>query len=366
MRIKEKKKIESKLNIYRCGLDNGCSVIPDKFSKKYNLKLLLYYLIIIVLSPVQKLDDRVFFINGKAQNKMKTPMDNIEKVCRGFSRNSILENVRSKNICTPLKKNERFTILLKSIAQFIKNKKKIFFLGTWIEFNYIYYFVQKAECNMLYSRGHYDEITTWMSYSCKLFKKNFIIIQHGIVLEKIKIPNKLYVSEMFCFDKYSIKIFHDNYIENSDTCKFYIQPFMSSVNFEMIEKKNRCIYVGLAEQCNKQWIEEILHILKEVKCDVKVVIMLHPLSKNLYDEDDVIIEKNKKIGNIDFLITDNSTLLLDYYSYDKGIKLGYTSADARKTFSDYEFMYLDSKQTIKQWIESNIKEECDEESIYCC
>ena len=190
-----------------------------------------------------------------------------------------------------------------------------------------------------------------------------MLYQHGIVLPTIKIPYKINYSKVYVFDRYSQQIFRDCYVSNTK-CEYKIYDFKPSFDFQVIaNKKQDIFYIGIAEQSNPKWVESILDEIEKEFTDVKYVcyIMLHPNSNYQYVRKNVFTTREKYI-NIDVLITDFSTLPLDYYRQNKDVKIIFTK-DV-KCFMDYPFIKCIYVPELGKVV-MELKGKKDEEVIYC-
>ena len=84
--------------------------------------------------------------------------------------------------------------------------------------------------------------------------------------------------------------------------------------------------------------------------------MLHPLSKNKYNE---LLQENihvtyKKIINLDLLIMDYSTLALDYFWANSLIDIIYTNKQGIETLKDYPFQYVETENELKKLVKFNV------------
>lgn len=339
---------------YNRGMNNRETVLKLKISNKRKVKILLYNIVVMFCSPqIGSEFDRIYFVNGKSQEYFNLDLENITKISHGNVYTNAKQFFLKPTLYSIYNRWERIAILFNAVKIYKKNKIKIGDFSSWFEYVVLEYFMHDAAFNEIIARGHYDEYATWIGLLAeeKLFK--YSIFQHGVEVDDVKVRSKIFCNNLFAFDKYSIEIFKKNIIKN-ESCNYFLHDFPPSVLFESIVRTSDLFYIGIAEQCNKDWINRILKILSGVQ-GICIILMLHPLSREKYKKDSRIIMTDKKILNIDLLITENSTLTLDYYRKRKDIRIIYTSVDSYNTFSEYPFILCETEKEIITLIMKGMK-----------
>ena len=177
-------------------------------------------------------------------------------------------------------------------------------------------------------------------------KFDLSIYQHGVVLRSVTIPHRIYCSYLYGFDSYSLEIFKANYIRNPD-CRYEVYPFGPSISFDRLEREDGSFYVAIAEQYNPEWANQVIELVHRLLPCAKIIVMLHPYSKISYASQPGVVEEGaKKYININLLLTESSTLALDYYRADKSLPIMYTAASATECFAGYPFIYAGNIGTL--------------------
>lgn len=354
------------INNFQNGIENAFTVIPNKFKKTRQIKLCIYYLLLFLFLPYKKIiANSVFFINGKSQRRMKFGYSHIadENIYHGFCYRSIREIRKLNTIVTPIKRSERLQLVVYVFRTYKIVKPLGFTL--WLEYNVFAFGLRNIGMSTVYSRGHYDEITTWISGFANLYGFNFDIYQHGVVMNNLCIPHKIKCNHFWAFDKYSIKVFTSNFFDISH--KAVVYNFTSSVDFEVLKREKGKIYIGIIDQCNKEWIDMIIESVRKSLNNCIFVVMLHPLSKHKFLRKDkgILIERDKKFLNLDYVLTESSTLIIDYYRDTGSIPVFFTSNSMKECFSEYPFQYIELEK-VGETIERMERNKIYEKSIYCC
>ena len=330
-------------HIYLKGVENRYAVENGRVTKKGNIQRIIYYIIVSLMAPKRNsVNDKILFVNGKSQRKFNFDYPEAQKVFRGFGE-EILHSIRNDfYLVTPFSRARRFNLFFKALRTYKKTEEGDF-LSLWLDFISVHEFLKKVKPKVLISRGHIDEFTTWFGEFARIYNYRFDVYQHGVMgcSNTAIIPHKLYYSSFYAFDNYSIGFFKENFIGNAD-CKYQVYDFLPSVKFEKIQKKQGRIYVGIGEQKNEDWVFEVVRQLQKCQPTPYIIIMKHPLSSGNYSMfQDVQVETSKKYSNIDFFITQNSTLAIDYYRANKEVNVIYTDESAKGCFSDYNFIFVE-------------------------
>ena len=321
-------------DIYMFGIENESAVSSHKRSFLEKFSIVLYYLGLVLFCRVDRNKYKSFyFVGGTAEFKWKT-LESADKMLYRGSPRKIGDLRGLYTFVSPFSRRKRISTFFQALKRFQKDDRDYF--ARRLEFCFLSRFVREVKPKKLITRGHFDCMTTWMSLLMEEQGGDLVIYQHGVVNNAVKIPNKLSVAEFHGFDNYSIETFRNLYVKEGTKCSIF--PFCSNVCFRDIPKNGRLI--GIAEQLNPKWVESVVASINRAFDDVQIVIMLHPLSSRKYALKNCISIKDFKVGNIEALITESSTLAIDYYYHDNSIKVFYTSADMKDCFSDYPFIYF--------------------------
>lgn len=339
---------EELFEIYNRGKKNKIAVSPEVANSiTREIKVIGYYILLMFASPFQKIDSEINYVNGGKTQYLDIENEPIQRVYRGYIYLSLLDFKMYKSFWSGIPYFLRGYIFIKSIYLYFKNGFKDKDLGSWLEFYILYNFFKKNKISKVVTRGHYDEVNTWMGEFSKCFDFSLVLFQHGIVLSDIHIPYKIFYSEVYVFDRYSKKIFRNNYVSNPE-CKYELYKYKASCEFKTIlDKRENTIYIGIVEQCNPNWVRFIIRQIEENYENniYKCYVMLHPNSLFKYEGNNIECTR-EKFSNIDVLITDFSTLALDYARENYKVKIIYT----RKTecFQDYSFYYCENEDSINE------------------
>lgn len=340
------------------GIENRHAFGKGAFSKKRTVKMLLYYILIAIFSPYDKRRyNKAFFVAGKSHRNWDFQVDTQITVYRGFCYRSVSELWKLYTVLSPYRRFERLVILTNMVSVYLKNKKDIVYLSAWLEYTAFNLFFKKLKLTDFTARNHFDEFATWFGIFAQQYGFKLHMYQHGVVYDSIVLPHKIYCDEFYAFDNYSIRAFRNNYHGNPD-CKYTVYPFPASISFDEVEQDAGVLHIGIAEQHNPQWAEKVIAIASSVP-DSRTFVMLHPLSDCNYGGEGVSLEKSRKIRNLDVLITDSSTLAIDYYREMPDIKVLFTSALIKNCFADYPFVFVEDLDRLKEYLLAMKKEKQD-------
>ena len=338
------------IEAYRWGIDNKIACHDDYLleQKKRSAKLITYYLVICVINKNKKIGNRVTLLNGMSQKdnaeSKKLPLN----VFRGKWFNSICELRNGTTIVSPFSLTERINILYQAITSARAKKIDIEETGPWLDFYFLVSFLSRQFIKTVNGRGHYDQNATWLGFLSRIIGYEYNIYQHGVVSKKVDVPHKFPCDKVFVFDNYSANVFKNNIILNDD-CQYEVIDFSPSVKFQKIEKNQPYIYIGLVEQNDPNWINNMVKLLQNN--NVIIYVMKHPLTDYHYQSTENIIVTDKKILNLDLIVSYNSTLVLDYIraGYSKDIVI--TDAKNAEIFADYDQVQLvTDEKVLKQKI----------------
>ncbi len=351
--------MEKKLmEIYQCGIENLISISDNGKIKKENIfrhiKILIFYFLLIIFNKKKdNLPDEVYINRGVNETHLIPFQYNKSSIIlRGKAFKSIVEFIENPSFVSMYCRAERIKININIVKEYIKNRKEIKHLSMWIEFCWIVKFIQRSNVKCIASCGHYDEITTWIALLSEIFYFKTVIIQHGFISSKIKLAHKIPCDEVVAFDNKSLNTFKQHIISN-ENCIYKVEkkPF---IQFQNLNRHMGYKYIGIIEQCNKEWVNNIIKVIETLKMkNIIFVILLHPLSSFKYVNevgDSKIIITRKKISNLDLLIMECSTLAIDYYTAKIDIPILFTSADGVENLSEYPFVYVQSDKILLEMI----------------
>lgn len=337
--------MQNKKNIFLKGIANLRAIgKTEQFSLKSSIKIFLFYVYICAVAKPQKIDGNIFFINGCSEAKRDSPTgEKYNRIyIRKFSSNT---NILSKmpSLVALISIKDRITTILKSL---ISTPKGGHYLGRWLEYQLLSVMLEKHNIKKVSSFGHYDEFTYWLTEICKERSIYYTMYQHGIVMDSITVPNKINCDEIHVYNKYSEKIFRNRIIKKS-TCKYIVDGFKSNINFKKISKEKGMNYIGIVDQTFPEWLNFVVRSILEINNFIPVV-MLHPLSQeNILGRGNNIIETRDKYDNLDCIISDFSTLILDYVSIGYSGPIVCTNKGACEgIFGEYNLHYI-SKEDLK-------------------
>ena len=355
--IEEKFDFHKHFALFDHGIQNRLLFGASPFTKARNLKICLYYLLIAIFSPCKKGNPgSVYFIAGKGERNWKFEAEeNADvKLYRGFCYNSFRELWQLYTVFSPFNRFERFAILVNMISVYLKNKKDVQYLSAWLEYSAYNCFFQRTKLHTFTARNHFDEFATWFGSFAQMYEFRFCVYQHGVVYDSVVLPHKIHCDHFYAFDNYSIGAFRKCYHGNPE-CQYEVYPFGSSVAFEEIQREPGKLYIGIAEQRNPKWTEQVIALTQKIPF-AQVFVMMHPLSDANYNAENISLEKSRKILNLDLLITENSTLALDYYRAYPQIRVAFTSELIRNCFADYPFTYVQSFEEMEKLLNTVAKE----------
>lgn len=336
--------------IYKKGSENKY-YITNGASRTFKRQLFSigFYIVSLFVSPRKEIPPVFSYVNGNKKKYADIEIGNLSNVYRGYMGNGFKEWRESLTFWSPFTRKERMFILIKTINLYLEKKLHGDFAG-WFEFNIIYTFCKKSSIKKLITRGHYDDINMWLGELSKIYNFEIEMYQHGIVLSEIKIPHKIHYSTVYVFDEYSRNVFTKNYVSNAN-CIYKIYDYKPSCKFEFIKNFNKsCIYIGIGEQCNPKWTQEMINIIEKTYHDInyKVFVMLHPNSQYEYNAKNVEVCRIKYY-NIDILLTEFSTLPLDYYRSKSDARVIFTLQT--DCYCNYPFVLCNTEEMIVKELE---------------
>ncbi len=337
------------IGIYNIVLqNNGYLEKKVKFLKK--IKMGAYITANMILNSYDKSrPEYIHIVAGKSELRL-IQYKNFEDIYYGDTQKNLKDLLYQKTLFSYFTRKERLMIFVNAILIFFKNRSIKGPVVYWIDFLFWNEFLNVSNAKILLSNGHYDRLTTSLSYLCKSKKILFHMRQHGIILANGMIPNKIFCDKLYVFDERNKLCFKNSIIRNMD-CEYIIE-YKNNVRFSTFNKKGRL--VGIIENPCFEMKKIINCVINYYGSDTMILIMLHPLSKERdYKE---FKRKNvefisQKIWNIDLLISATSTLAYDY------IRNGFTK---KILFVDLNGLFPEYKNTFGNLVYLNDLEGLEE------
>ncbi len=319
---------------------------PEQLSLKASVKFFAFYCYLCFISKKRNISSNVFIINGYPEAKRNDPTEKRFKrvYLRKFS-NNYKELKDFTSLPSLLEKKDRIKVLFRAFTSLPHGGH---FLGRWFEFLLLTEVFKRGKIKRLCSFGHYDELSFWLTELCKYYKIYYVMYQHGIVLSDIHIPNKLFCNEIHLYNYFSKSVFENSVIKNKN-CVYKIDGFVSNISFKKLEKDDKKKYIGIVDQTFPSWLNNVTNIVTKISGCVAVVL-LHPLTdNNVYENRDNIIVTRDKYDNLDAIISDFSTLILDYISIGYTKKIICTNESVcENVFAEYGLRYISEEKLYEE------------------
>lgn len=334
--------MENNKEIFLKGIENLSAIgRKEQLGITTSIKILVFYIILCILAEYQNSGKKLFFINGIPEVKRKDPTDGTYNriYVRKFSL-KFKDLVNWTSLPSLLTRQKRFGAVIYALFHQPKGGHN---LGRWIEFTLLAKIFQTYSLDKVASFGHYDEFTYWLTSLCEEKGVHYTMYQHGITMDSIQVPNKIYSNKVHIYNQYSENVFKTKIIGFSE-CEYIVDGFKTNIHFSQIRKESGKKYIGIIDQTFPDWIKQVTAAVSEIE-DCVAVIMLHPLTKVGYfkeDENKKIVETREKYDNLDCIISDFSTLVLDYLSMGYDAPIVCTSKDAVEgLYKEYSLQYID-------------------------
>lgn len=323
-------------NCFIKGVENKKSLIGNNLRNKviHKFKLFTYMLFTAVFSPyVESKPKQIMFMAGKAQRKKKLKRIDCFDVYWGVAYFSIGELIHLPTPFFTIKRGRRLSFLINRLLVGMRNKTYRKDMIEWLEFSIVDQMLSYTKPEEVISRGHVDEISTWFGELSSVYAYKFVVYQHGVVGENLIVKNKIHYDTLYVFDDYSAKFFK-KYILDGAECK--IEKFENDKMQMSQFKKNQKFLFALGEQDNPKWVNNIMKRINTNK--VSVIINVHPKSKfKLYYKlrySSAAVTMTK-YSNVDVIISDCSSLLVDYAQSSYDGLIYYTDYNQRTMFEPY-------------------------------
>lgn len=340
-------------NAYFAGIANEVAlgkITGDTLHRK-SRKFWLYYIIIILIVCKKSLKKKNYIIvNGKMERKINSyDKDSRCPIYYGLVQRSISELRHMYTVVSEFSILERIKIACRAIRTYLVINDKNGELIYWIDLCFWSEWIKRIKPESIKTYGHFDRLTTEISVLSQIYGYKFIIQQHGILGSRCIIDKKLHCDEVFAFNEIELSNFRKNVIANSN-CKLKIK-YINTTNFERITEKDNLFTIGIVDQPIDGMAQLVCNIVEKFP-DVLIFIMLHPRSKNktyscLSGKNNVRILKQRKILDVDVLITMTSTLFWDYIynGYDKKIIIAQPNSILKEYGTTYKNIYYANKIT---------------------
>lgn len=334
--MKGKKDMITSEKCFIKGVENKQSLIEDNHCNRivHKFKLFTYILLIAVFSPyIESKPKQIMFIAGKAQRKKKLKCINCFEVYWGVAYFSIREITHLPTPFFTIKRSRRLFFLIKRLLVGMKNKTYRKDMIKWLEFSIIDQMLLYISPKEVISRGHVDEISTWFGELSHIYTYRFVVYQHGVVGENLIVKNRIHYDALYVFDDYSAEFFK-KYILDGSECT--IEKFENdSMHMTQLKKTHKLLF-ALGEQDNPEWVNNVMKRININK--VSVIINIHPKSKfKLYYKlrYPSAIVTMEKYSNVDVIISDCSSLLVDYAKSNYDGLIYYTDYNKKAMFEPY-------------------------------
>lgn len=351
-----------KYDIFKKGMINK-AFFEEKYDikKVSNKKYIVWLSCFILLSPkrIDKKNNKIKIVYTILQEKILNNHNDYSIVYTGQYLNSLKVLKQNNSIISYLNYLSRFKILVNSLKKGIELKIKLKVFPMWIEYCYLYEFINNNKLDEILIAGHFDRYATWISYICKNLNIKFKISQHGAI-DFIDLPYKIHCDEFYVFNKYEADIV-EHIILNREKCKIIEKGFKSSISFESINKvEDKKILIAIASQdaltnLTLELIEEIEFKFKDYNFEL-IIYPHYRESDDRYKEvikkyNNIYIEKSKRYDNVDLLITFYSTIVYDYLDFDvqimclapENINMSFFKHEKVSLYRSKENMYEDIK-----------------------
>lgn len=346
---------EKYIEIYKKSLENNyCFEQKTSYLKK--MKIILYYLVLIFANDYLPEDEqKIHIINSKTQLRLSN-IGGYVNLYYGILPNKLRCLKEMNTVVSKFTKANRIQILFKAIRSYhakISNGN----LAYWIDFNFWCNYLCNGKDTEILSNGHYDRLTTMLSYLCESEGIAFSIQQHGLIAKEQNLPVKIFCNQLYAFDDNEIAKFKKNVILN-ETC-IYHKRYINDVRF--VSSAKDTFTIGIIEQPGNI-SEDVISMVLSVFPKAKIIIMLHPLSKQAQykkfaDMPNLIFSSKEKEWNLDLLVSTASTLAYDYIQ--NNFQAPILFVDVTNVFPDYRnsyknLIYIESMTELKLRLKEQI------------
>lgn len=314
--------------------NNACFEKKTTFVKK--LKMFGYYMGCIIINKHSG-DERkkIHIINGRAELRLQN-IEGYTNIYYGFMPKNFKEFRLKETHLTVFTRKERVGIFFKAIKKYKKSFDEKGNWLYWVDFFFWNEYLKKVQPKVVLSNGHYDRLTTALSYLCKKVGITFYIQQHGLIYENQYLAHKIFCDKFYAFDAKEEDKFRRNIILNENCC--YEINYIKTVHFTNdITEMN---LIGIIDQPIKE-MENIIDTVMKCFPDKKILVMMHPLCdvskyKKYSNWPNIVFDSTRKELNLELLVAGASTLVYDYLQ--EGFSNRIIFIDLTGGFSQYKYM----------------------------
>lgn len=300
-----------------------------KRNLSYKIKYISWYILMIFISPYTKItgDTMVCAMTPVNEKRLKNYTENGVMFRFAKLNSSFFQMQRNVSVLSSLSLKRRLSVSLNAIRFYKRNKKDLKgYLHFVLEYYSIYNFLKEKQVTAIVSPCMYDRYCTYLSYLGHAYGVKLIGIQDGAAID-IKVPCKIYCTQMYCFDKFEGDIIR-RFILNDD-CEYIYVGFSSVLEWEDIDRNGKyVIAVASQDWYTRKTLALLKCFLKE--CDSKkytIVVFPHYRERaEQYDElksefPELIIKTGKRYRNVDLLVTFYSTIVFDFWSVNPDLNV---------------------------------------------
>lgn len=306
-----------------------CKAEGNKYRFGYKIKYIIWYLILIFLSPKKKFISKTFVCACTPVNRKRLMSFTEKEELYYFGKlNARISQIKcNRSVLSPYSIKNRITIASRSIIFYLRNRDNLKgYFHFVLEYYAIANFIFDNLPTTIISPGMYDRYSTLFSYLGHVANIKLIGVQDGAAID-IDVPVKVYCDKMYAFDKYEGEIIK-NFILNK-TCKFSWIGFISTLEWDEIQTNNKII-IAVASQdwFTSEYIELIDSLMSSIDRK-KYQVVVYPHYRERYEQyqvlctkyPELLIETNIRHKNIDLLITFYSTIVYDFWSVQEKLNV---------------------------------------------
>lgn len=349
--------METKLsNLFIQGCEN--SDAQYDFTKKQRIRLGLYLIAICLIAPKRTIDQgKIYFIFGPLHDKILNYPKNTFYHGNGIGK---ITNIFCKNtIVSLISRRKRIKIALNAL----KDNKDCCASGgraRLVEFSFFNSLFEELSAMQqdpkreIVTASLTDRYVTWIAGLCKRTAFHLCIYQHGTLLHFIGLKHRIEANDFYVYNEEERKSIVSKVICN-DSCTFHFFKFDTKVRFSLVEKNQTKKYIGIVSQGDENFNLEAIKTVTHALPNSKLFLMLHPREplkqsyKCLMERIPTLaIESEAKYGNLDIVITKNSTMIYDYCAAGYSPLFILINPGAQYEFLDCEIRYCSSFKELEE------------------
>ena len=296
---------------------------------RYKIKYIIWYLLLTFFSPHRNVGGCVFAacMTPVNENRIKK-FGNLTDLYRFAKLNASFDAVcKNISVLSGYSLVKRINILCSAIAFYKRNKKTLKgYLHFSLEYYAIAYFLNDRKFRRYLTPGMYDRYCTLFSYLGRINGATLIGVQDGAAVS-IDVPAKVYCDVMNCFDEFESRILR-KFIRNQD-CKFVYTGFTSVLTWSEYKRTGKKVMAIASQDWFTGKTLELVSSIMDSDIPEKWDVILLPHyreSREIYKDirekyANLIIEHDKRYKNIDLLVTFYSTIVYDFWSVNKDLKV---------------------------------------------